>query len=30
MPYENNPNIFVARRRVRPIDQVSAESKHFE
>jgi hypothetical protein len=30
MPYENNLNIFVARRRVRPIEQVWAAAKHFE
>lgn len=30
MPYENNLNIFVARQRRRPIEQVWGEAKHFE
>jgi hypothetical protein len=30
MPYENNLNIFVARQRRRPIEQVWNEAKHFE
>jgi hypothetical protein len=30
MPYENNLNIFIARQRRRPIEQVWGESKHFE
>jgi hypothetical protein len=30
MPYENNLNMFVARQRRRPIEQVWADAKHFE